>query len=106
MQAKRKNPPLFESYYRPDRFEAYKGLPNLKCMFCGKCSPIPFDMDLHLYEEHKRHLFTNPVFRDKGLVTLDERIDYLLELMKDYAIKNRMYFGSKNSQEELYEPLR
>jgi hypothetical protein len=37
---------------------------------------------------------------------LDERIDYLLELMKDYAIKNRMYFGSKNSQEELYEPLR
>jgi hypothetical protein len=47
-----KDYPLFQSYYRPDRFEAYKGLPNLKCMICDKCSPILFDMENHLYLDH------------------------------------------------------
>jgi hypothetical protein len=86
---------LFQNYYRPDRLEALRGLPNLKCMFCGVCSPIPFDMDLHLYEMHKRRvIFGDFPFRGG----MDERIDYLLELMKQEAVRNRRYFGCKEGE--------
>jgi hypothetical protein len=90
-----KDIPLFQSYYRPDRFKAYKALPNLKCMFCGKCSPIPFDMDLHLYEEHRKHLGRHiPV--DLNAISMDEKINYLLEAMEWEAIVNGRYFGCED----------
>ena len=50
---------LFASYYRKDRFKVLKGLPNLKCMFCESYSPIKFDMELHLYKDHRENLFTD-----------------------------------------------
>jgi hypothetical protein len=87
---KHRDSPLFQSYYRPDRLKALRCLPNLKCMFCGVCSPIPFDMDLHLYEMHKRLvIFGDHPFRGG----MDERIDYLLDLMRQEAIRRRRYFG-------------
>jgi ArsR family metal-binding transcriptional regulator len=80
--AKHRDIPLFESYYRPDRFKVYKGLPNLKCIFCGECSPIPFDMDIHLFLDHKDEYI--------------DGIDSLVESMELEAIENRRYFGCED----------
>lgn len=86
-----KDIPLFDSYYRADRFKAYKGLLNLKCMFCGVCSPIEFDMDLHLYKMYKKNLFSRNFPIRRGI---DDRINYFIHLMKQEAAKNGRYFGS------------
>lgn len=89
---KSKDPPLVKSYYRPDSVRAYKGLLNLKCMYCGLCSPIPFDMDLHLYEMHRDQILELFLHR-RGL---NRRINYLLYIMQQEAIKNERCFGSEH----------
>jgi hypothetical protein len=72
---------LYGSYYRPDRYKMLKGLPTLICMFCGKYSPIKFDMELHLYENHRENLlFDLPIKKRKGF-RMDNRIDYVINLM-------------------------
>jgi hypothetical protein len=83
--AKHRDIPLFESYYRPDRFKVYQGLPNLKCIFCGKCSPLPFDMDIHLFADHKDEV-------------APFMINYLVESMRMEAIRNRRYFGCEDER--------
>jgi hypothetical protein len=80
--ARHKVIPLFDSYYRPDRFKVYKGMPNLKCVFCGKYSPIPFDMDIHLFIDHKDECI--------------DGIDRLVRCMQMEAIKDGRYFGCED----------
>lgn len=84
---------LYPSYYRDDRYKALKGLLNLRCMFCGSCSPIKFDMDLHLYENHRENLFTDlPIKKKKGF-RMNDRIDYAINRMESEAHKSKRYFG-------------
>jgi hypothetical protein len=92
---KLKDTPLYWSYYRPERFEAYKGMPYLKCTECGKCSPIPFDMEIHLHD-HMRSFFgdyANEMYMN------DHTYDGEIELMKQEAIRVGRYFGCDEEQE-------
>jgi hypothetical protein len=101
--ARYRDVPLFESYYRPDRFKVYKGLPNLKCRYrnntkyrfkeCGKCSPIPFDMEIHLYD-HFREDSSDYWGGEIGDGTFDSEI----ESMKEEAIRDRRYFGCEDER--------
>jgi MCM P-loop domain/MCM AAA-lid domain len=76
-----------------ERVNALRGLPNLRCSFCDEYySPIKFDMELHLYEEHKEDLLKNLPVKKKGF-RMDDRIAYVIDLMESEAIKNRRYFG-------------
>ena len=84
---------LFASYYREDRFKVYKGLPNLRCMFCESYSPIKFDMELHLYDNHREDLLYDlPIKKKKGF-RMNDRIDYAINLMESEAHKSKRYFG-------------
>lgn len=84
---------LYPSYYRGDRYEALKGLLNLKCIFCESCSPIKFDMELHLYENHRENLFTDlPIKKKKGF-TMDNRINYVLDQFESEALRSKRYFA-------------
>jgi hypothetical protein len=83
--------PLSQSYYRPDRFEVYKGLPNLKCRYCGKCSPIPFDMEVHLYDHMKWEFWPYSITSEMEMN--DDIFDSEIESMRPEAIASRRYFG-------------
>jgi len=54
------------------------GIPPSTCIFCHNLSTsIVFDMDLHLYENHKTELFRLSIA--KGVYfSLDSRIDYAI----------------------------
>jgi|SRR5215831_7413564 len=54
------------------------GIPPSTCIFCHNLSTsIDFDMDLHLYENHKTELFRLSIA--KGLYfSLDSRIEYTI----------------------------
>lgn len=84
--------PLNPSYYRPDRFEAYKGKPYLRCPTCGKCSPIPLDMEFHLYYHNRWNLWGPSDYLKES--TMDDGLydEELKELEKE-AIRNGRYFG-------------
>jgi len=94
--AKYRDIPLFQSYYRPDRFKAYKGLPNLKCSYedCGKCSPIPFDMEIHLHDHVREESSDYWNVGEMGDGTFDSEI----ESMKQEAIRDRRYFGCEDER--------
>jgi len=54
-----------------------EGALPIVCIFCGFITSIEFDLDLHLYENHRYILRRLPV---KGSV--DDRIDYAIMLGK------------------------
>ena len=94
-KSERKDIPLYPSYYRPDRFEAYKGRPYLKCPTCGKCSPIPVDMENHLYY-HARWDFPELSGYLKESTMDDGLFDKKLKELKQEAIINNRYFGCED----------
>jgi hypothetical protein len=68
------------------------GLPVLCCLFCNKYkTPIDVDMDLHLYEMHKKELITKLSIRSRG-VNLNDRIAFAIKLMKQDALINKEVF--------------
>jgi hypothetical protein len=94
--ARYRDVPLFQSYYRPDRFKVYKGLLNLKCSFedCGKCSPVPFDMEIHLHDHFREESSDYWNVGEIGDGTFDSEI----ESMKQEAIRDRRYFGCEDER--------
>jgi hypothetical protein len=84
---------LFSSYYRDDHYRKLKGLHSLKCMFCECYSPIKFDMELHLYENHRKNLLTDlPINRKVGF-GMDNRIVYAIDLMESEGHRSKRYFS-------------
>jgi hypothetical protein len=54
-----------------------EGAPPIVCIFCGFITSIAFDLDLHLYENHRYILRQLPV---RGRI--DDRIGYAIMLGK------------------------
>jgi hypothetical protein len=52
-----------------------KGIPPIPCIFCDHTTSIQFDLDLHLYEEHRTELVKLPI----GKGDMDYRINYAIE---------------------------
>jgi hypothetical protein len=65
------------------------GVPPTTCIFCHEfTTSIDFDMDLHLYENHRSELFRLPIGQGskKGLYfSLDSRIEYAIDMGKNLA---------------------
>jgi hypothetical protein len=67
------------------------GIPPTTCIFCHKfTTSIDFDMDLHLYEDHRSELYRLSMGQgnnnEKGLYfSLDSRIEYAIHLGKKAA---------------------
>lgn len=87
--------PLNSSYYRSDRLKAYKGKPYLKCPNCGKCSPILFDMERHLYYHDKWDSWWPSDYLKES--TMDDGLyDEELKELEQEAIRNGRYFGCED----------
>lgn len=58
------------------------GMLVLECFFCGKYkTPIKWDLENHLYEEHKEELVKNLPLRGKGF-DIDYRIEFAIDMIK------------------------
>src|SRR5919106_3645005 len=61
------------------------GLYYLECYFCKRFfTPIEFDMELHIYQLHRKELFTTLPVRRKGS-TFDGRLEFVLAVMRKKA---------------------
>jgi hypothetical protein len=65
-------------------------------MFCESYSPIKFDVELHLYENHRENLLTDLQIKKKKGFRMDNGIDYALStlnMMEYEAHESKRYFG-------------
>jgi hypothetical protein len=87
-----------------DPSEVLKMLPLLRCVFCNEYKThIEFDMDLHLYEMHKKELLKSlPVGRGYNM---DSRIEYVLNLMKANAVQRQQKSPGYQLKIELHREI-
>jgi hypothetical protein len=62
-----------------------EGMTPLICIFCKYMTYIEFDLDLHLYQNHRMDLVKLPI----GRGSLDTRINYAIEEGKRVGINLR-----------------
>jgi hypothetical protein len=68
------------------------GLYYLVCYYCGNkyMTPIEFDMELHLYERHRKEVYQNSPLNGPGS-SFDARVDYLLKIMRRKARLHKQF---------------
>jgi hypothetical protein len=82
--------------FREKRGTIIEGIPPIPCIFCDFMTSIEFDLEIHLYAEHRNELVRLPI----GKGNIDFRIAYAInegkkirEAMSNLTPKTRYSFG-------------
>ena len=71
------------------------GLYYLECYFCKRFyTPIEFDMELHIYQLHRKELFTTVPVRGKG-TDFNTRLEFVLAIMRRRAKIDKQFLGEE-----------
>ena len=72
------------------------GLHYLECYFCKRFyTPIEFDMELHVYQHHRKELFTTLPIRGKG-ANFGARLELVLAIMRKRAKIDKQVLGEEH----------
>jgi hypothetical protein len=72
------------------------GLYYLECYFCKKFyTPIEFDMELHIFQLHRKELFNVVPLRGRG-TNLDGRVRFVLSVMRKRAKVHRQFLTEEH----------